>query len=105
MKVLKIQDLKKIKNIIWGVYYEGVPPEKFGEATGIDNYIEELYPEDPEKFVGDWIEEHFGSSMFFDTERIKLFYSEQADLVTSVFFYSNLEKYEKFKSDRETNQK
>lgn len=92
MKNFSIEELKKIKSVIWGIYYEGLDPKEFHTLTGIENYMEELYPPEENKYVGDWIEEQFGSSLFFDTEKIKQFYSQQADKITEAYFYANFNK-------------
>lgn len=97
---MNIEELQKIKDCILDIYYKGGDPIRFKELTGREDYLEQLYPEDKDKYVGDYITELFGSdSLFFDTERVKQFFSEQANRITECFFYANLNKIEGLRDD------
>ena len=61
---MKRDQLKKIKETIYNIYYEGEDPKKFYELTGLENYMEELYPQDSSKIIGDWINNTFGLTPF-----------------------------------------
>ena len=97
---MNIEELQKIKDCILDIYYKEGDPALFKELTGREDYLEQLYPSDEDKYVGDYIIELFCSdSLFFDTERVKQFFSEQSKRITECFFYANLNKIESLRGD------
>lgn len=87
---MKLKKLKKLKKLIWDIYYNNEDPKKFFDATGMDNYLEELYPPEEDKLVGDWIKENIGDTIFFNASLLETYFSDNADRIKKVIFYANL---------------
>lgn len=87
---MKVNQLREIQTLIYNIYYNGEDPKKFGEITGIENYLEELYPSDPKKLVGDWISKHYDINVFLNHEYINSYIKDFSDLFNKVRFYANI---------------
>lgn len=95
---MKKDELKKIKETIYNIYYNNEDPKKFYELTGLENYIEELYPIDDSKIIGDWINNKFGLTPFIKKELVNNKLKEISDLFNRVRFYANIPNGKTFKS-------
>lgn len=87
---MNIAKLREIQKVIYNIYYNNEDPVKFKELTGLENYMEELYPSDPEKIFGDWIEENFDTKVFLDPIALQKGMNDLNTLFKRAFYYANL---------------
>lgn len=87
---MNLEETRKLQNLIYNIYYNGEDPKKFYEATGLENYMEELYPSDQTKLVGTWISDRFPPKTFLNQEIIEREISKLKELYGKVLYYSNL---------------
>lgn len=87
---MDIQETKKLQKLIYDIYYNGEDPAKFGEMTGIVDYMEELYPKDESKLVGDYIAERFTPKTFLNQEILEREIGELKKLYNKVLYYANI---------------
>lgn len=87
---MNIEKLRELERIIYNIYYNGEGPEKFRELTGIDDYMEELYPSDENKLFGDFITDNFDVKSFLQTDIINQEIKHFSDLYNKTIFYANL---------------
>lgn len=87
---MKINELRELKTIIYDIYYNGEDPIKFFEKTGLENYMEELYPSNPNKLFGDWITKNFDTSAFILKDKVNKKINELGELFNKVRFYANI---------------
>jgi len=95
---MDIQETRKLQKLIYDIYYNGEDPAKFGEMSGIENYMEELYPSDFTKLVGDWIESRFPPKTFLNQEVLNKRTNELKDLYNKVIYYANIPSGKTLKS-------
>lgn len=87
---MNVKEKRELQKLIYDIYYNGEDPIKFKEITGLENYMEELYPSDPSKLVGDWISEHFNVKNFLNIDKLELELKELKELYAKTRFYANL---------------
>lgn len=87
---MNLEESRKLQKLIYDIYYSGEDPIKFYEATGLENYMEELYPGDPSKLVGDWISERFPPRVFLNQDKLKIEVDNLKKLYQKVLYYANI---------------
>lgn len=87
---MNLNELRKLEEVIYNIYYNGEDPEKFRELTGIEDYMEELYPSDESKIFGDFILEYFDVKSFINSDKINQEIKNFSNLYNKVMFYANL---------------
>lgn len=87
---MNLEETRKLKDLIYNIYYNGEDPIKFYEATRLENYMEELYPSDPSKLVGDWISERFPPKAFLNQDLLEKEVGNLKKLYQKVIYYANI---------------
>lgn len=87
---MNLKEKKYLQKLIYDIYYNGEDPIKFYEATGLENYMEELYPSDEKKLVGDWISERFNVKNFLKLDELNQAIVDLKDLFLKTRFYCNI---------------
>lgn len=92
---MKVDEARELLSLIKRVYDGEVYPEAFAEATGLyDTYLEELWPVEEDKLIGDWIAKRFSLRLFLDETEIKEFCKRVGDEFREVLFYANFPNQE-----------
>lgn len=87
---MNIKETRKLQELIYNIYYNGEDPAKFGEATGIKDYMEELYPKDTNKLVGDWISNKFSPKAFLREDELQDGLDQLKKLYRKTIYYANI---------------
>lgn len=87
---MKIEEKRSLQKLIYDIYYNNVDPIEFYNATGLENYMDELYPDDEKKLVGDWISQRFNVKNFLKLEELTIEFNELRDLFLKTRFYCNI---------------
>lgn len=90
---MKIKETKEAIQTIKKIYAEELPPEAIKKYYNGSDYLEQLYPKDKTKIVGDWILENFELAVFLDIDRLKEFTQYASKELKSLLFYSNLRHF------------
>ena len=95
---MKAEKAKELLILLKKIYAGEEAPEKFAEFTGMhETYLEELWPTDQTKLVGDWISRHIDVKLLLDTETIKEFSLKLSKEFQELLFYANLPNHETIK--------
>lgn len=87
---MKVNELREIKKLIYDIYYNNADPKKFYEITGLENYMEELYPSDHNKLFGDWITDNFDTQAFIKKDVVEDGINKLSKLFNKVRYYANI---------------
>lgn len=87
---MNINQTKELQQIIYNIYYNGEDPIKFYEFTGLEDYMEQLYPSDTTKLVGDWISERYNVKNFLKLNELNEEIKKLSELYQKTRFYCNI---------------
>lgn len=88
---MKVEEAREIVSLIKDIYAGKKYPEEFAVKTGLyDTYLEELWPADESKLVGDWISERFNIRLFLEESEVKEFSKRVSDEFRECLFFANL---------------